>query len=50
MFGILKPQSQLLNLTQRRQHQSAYCNLCGFVGAKYGMKSRFLVVHDIATM
>lgn len=50
MFGILKPQCNLLDRQDRARHGSAYCNLCGLVGSRYSFKSRMLVVHDIATL
>ena len=50
MFGILKPQRKLLSESENRRHMSAYCSLCGFLRSQYGLKSRMLVVHDIATL
>lgn len=50
MFGILKPQANLLTREEYRQYVSAYCNLCGLLHHRYGLKSRFLVLHDVATL
>ncbi|WP_339726743.1 DUF5685 family protein [uncultured Gimesia sp.] len=50
MFGVLKPQRKLLSPAESRRHMSAYCSLCGLLSSQYGLKSRMLVVHDIATL
>ena len=50
MFGVLKPQRKLLSGSENRRHMSAYCSLCGLLSSQYGLKSRMLVVHDIATL
>ena len=50
MFGVLKPQRKLLSESENRRHMSAYCSLCGLLSSQYGLKSRMLVVHDIATL
>ncbi|WP_339686470.1 DUF5685 family protein [Gimesia maris] len=50
MFGVLKPQRNHLSQTESRRHMSAYCSLCGLLSSQYGLKSRMLVVHDIATL
>ena len=50
MFGVLKPQRKHLSQTESRRHMSAYCSLCGLLSSQYGLKSRMLVVHDIATL
>jgi hypothetical protein len=49
MFGLLRPQRRLLNGEDRRDHSSAYCNLCASLSYCYGVSSRLLVVHDVAT-
>lgn len=50
MFGILRPHRGLLEHSERVRHTSAYCNLCGLLSGRYGVRSRMLVVHDIATL
>ncbi|WP_261343595.1 DUF5685 family protein [Gimesia panareensis] len=46
----MKPQRKLLSESENRRHMSAYCSLCGLLSSRYGLKSRMLVVHDIATL
>ncbi|BBO33456.1 hypothetical protein PLANPX_3068 [Lacipirellula parvula] len=50
MFGILKPAYRELHGRDRVAYSSIYCNLCGALAAEYGLPSRLLVVHDIATL
>ncbi len=50
MLGVLKPQRNHLSQTENRRHMSAYCSLCGLLSSQFGLKSRMLVVHDIATL
>ncbi|HEV7280420.1 MAG TPA: DUF5685 family protein [Pirellulaceae bacterium] len=50
MFGILRPLHAALDPIERARHASAYCNLCGLIGSRYGFSSRLLVVHDVATL
>jgi hypothetical protein len=50
MFGILRPELSGSHLASRQEYTSTYCNLCGHLRLRYGLKSRILVVHDIATL
>lgn len=50
MFGLLRPALHQLDGAERRRYASCYCNLCGALSIEYGVASRLLVVHDIATL
>lgn len=50
MFGLLRPNFQELAPGDRRDFQSAYCNLCASLSAGYGLSSRLLVVFDFASL
>lgn len=50
MFGILRPHRQQLERGEYVRYVTAYCSLCGLLRCQYGMASRMLVVHDIATL
>jgi hypothetical protein len=50
MFGVVQPSIPLLSPEERSRFSASYCNLCASLGFEYGVTSRFLVVHDIATL
>ena len=50
MFGLLAPARKLLSAEDRNRYLAHYCNLCGFLRSQYDLKSRMLVVNDIATL
>jgi hypothetical protein len=49
MFGLLRPHKSLVEAEDWRDYASAYCNLCASLSHHYGLPSRLLVVHDVAT-
>jgi hypothetical protein len=49
MFGLLRPHKRLVGPEDWRDYASAYCNLCASLSHRYGLTSRLLVVHDVAT-
>jgi hypothetical protein len=49
MFGLLRPHKRLVGAEDWRDYASAYCNLCASLSHRYGLTSRLLVVHDVAT-
>jgi Family of unknown function (DUF5685) len=49
MFGLLRPLKRLVGEEDWRDYASAYCNLCASLSQRYGLTSRLLVVHDVAT-
>lgn len=50
MFGFLRPDLTELGKAERLAYASTYCNLCGHLRGKYDVKSRWLVVHDLACL
>ena len=48
MFGLLRPRDPSKH--ERRDFQSAYCNLCGTLSHEYGVTTRFLVLYDFASL
>ncbi len=49
MFGLLRPLKRLVAEEDWRDYAYAYCNLCASLSHRYGLPSRLLVVHDVAT-
>jgi hypothetical protein len=49
MFGLLRPLKSLVAEEDWRDYAAAYCNLCASLSHRYGLTSRLLVVHDVAT-
>lgn len=50
MFGLLRPSYKALPSQEQKRHMAEYCNVCGSLGYRYGIASRPLVVHDLATL
>ncbi len=50
MFGLLRPAHHATTRRLPASYMSEYCDLCGVLALKYGLKARPLLVHDITTL